>query len=243
MEGNPPIRPSRDPRRSPGRKGRSGTRSAIQLPSGRHGLPASFVAKNQRDRIHLGMARAAREVGYPALTVEDVISRAGVSRRTFYDLYKTREAAYLEAYDEITGRLLGSVNTAFAQAGSGGDRLLHALGAFLQFVAQEPDFAHMCIVDVLAAGPSAIERRDVAMSAFAGLFDEAARELDDQPPSPLTATALVGGVYEVVYKHVLRGETERLPDLLPDLYYFCMLPYLGRQASRERYVELVAASA
>ena len=58
---------------------------------------------------------------------------------------------------------------------------------------------------------------------------------------PLTSEALVGAVYEVVYKRVLRGETDRLPGLLPDLVYACMLPYVGRVAARERYDRLRAA--
>ena len=36
-----------------------------------------------------------------AMTVEDVLSVAGVSRRTFYQHFKNKEEAFLGAYDAV----------------------------------------------------------------------------------------------------------------------------------------------
>ena len=82
------------------------------------------------------------------------------------------------------------------------------LAAFLTFLASEPRFADMCIVEVLAAGPEAVERRNGVMRAMAGLIQAAAAELKEgQKPPPLTAETIVGGIYEVVYSRVLQGKT------------------------------------
>src|SRR6516164_3645667 len=70
-----------------------------QLPSGRHGLLRSFVAANQRERILSAVAEAVAELGYAEMSVEAVITRAGVSRRTFYEHFKNKEDAFLAAYD------------------------------------------------------------------------------------------------------------------------------------------------
>ena len=51
--------------------------------------------------------------------------------------------------------------------------------------------------------------------------------LEGKIPPPLTAETVVGGIYKVVYTQVLRGETQELPALLPDLAYSSLLPYLG----------------
>ena len=100
----------------------------------------------------------------------------------------------------------------------------------------------MCIVEVLAAGPEAIKRRNAAMRAFAALIEDDARELlgDSAPPS-LTAETIVGGIYEVVYTRVLRGQLRDLPSLLPDLTYSALLPYLGPEAAAHERRALVEA--
>jgi hypothetical protein len=40
--------------------------------------------------------------------------------------------------------------------------------AYMQFIAREPEFARMCIVEVLAPGPRAIARQNETMRMFAG---------------------------------------------------------------------------
>jgi hypothetical protein len=107
------------------------------------------------------------------------------------------------------------------------------LAAFLTFLASEPRFADVCIVEVLAAGPEAVERRNGVMRAMAGLIGAAAGELKEgQQPPPLTAETIVGGIYEVVYSRVLQGKTKEMPQALQhDLAYSMMLPYIGRAAA------------
>ena len=88
------------------------------------------------------------------------------------------------------------------------------LRAFLQFCADEPDIARMCIVEVLAAGPTARARRAETMDRLATLMEGALNELrGDERLSKLAARGLIGGVHELIYTPIDRGETEDLPDL------------------------------
>jgi hypothetical protein len=112
------------------------------------------------------------------------------------------------------------------------------------FAASEPAFARMCIVEVLASGPDAIKRRNDTMQAFAALIHSKAEELlEGKIPPRLTAETMVGGIYEVVYTRVLRGEIQGLPRLLPDLIYSSLLPYMGVEAAREARERLPEAQA
>ena len=43
----------------------------------------------------------------------------------------------------------------------------------------------------------------------------------------LLAQGVIGGLYEALYAQILDGQTERLPELLPDLVYCMLVPYLG----------------
>ena len=148
------------------------------------------------------------------MSVEDIVVASGVSRRTFYDNYRGKEDAFLAAYDEVSAQLLGQVREAYDSADGLVDRARECLRALLDFIASEPTFADMCIVEVLAAGPQAIARRNTIMSALATLIDQAAE--GDLPkskrPAPIIAETLVGGIYEVIYSRVLAGRYAELPE-------------------------------
>jgi AcrR family transcriptional regulator len=226
-------------------------REPYQLPAGRHGLPRQFVVSNQRQRILAAVADVCSTDGYVAMSVEDIVVASGVSRRTFYDNYRGKEDAFLAAYDEVSAQLLGQVREAYDAADGLVERARECLRALLDFIASEPTFADMCIVEVLAAGPQAIARRNTIMSALATLIDQAAagEVPKSKRPAPIIAETLVGGIYEVIYSRVLAGKYAELPSLLPDLVFALLQPYVGTEVAQEilkkerRKVARAAASA
>jgi AcrR family transcriptional regulator len=189
-----------------------------QLPSGRHGLKRSFVAANQRERILSAVAQAAAALGYAQMSVEAIIERAGVSRRTFYDHFKNKEDAFLAAYDAVTQQQVKQVRLAYLKEATARERLRAGMGAYLEFTANEPEFARMCIVEALAAGPRALARRSDAVRMFAEIIEENIHELaPDCPVAALAAETIVGGIHEVVFSRILAGRTDELPGLVDDL--------------------------
>lgn len=162
------------------------------------------------------------------MRVEDVVIAAGVSRRTFYDHFPDKQAAFLAAYDAVVEQLLTRVLEAFEAADGFVGQTSACLGALIDFISSEPAFAHMCIVEVLAAGPEAVTRRNGAMAGLAALVERGADELPKKSRPPmLTAETLVGGIYEVLYSRILQGQIDDIPGLLPDLVYSALLPYVG----------------
>lgn len=209
-------------------------RSPHALPPGRHGLPRSFVASNQRERLLEATAAVTARLGYADTTVADIHTEAGVSRKTFYEHFSNKEDVFLAAYDEISKRLLDHVEAALGRATSFEAGVTGCLQAFLEFVASEPTFAQMCIVEVLSAGPEALERRNKTMQAFAQLVERgAALGVPDATAPALTAQTIVGGIYEVVYSRLVENRTGELPALLPDLTFAVMLPYAGPAAAQK----------
>jgi AcrR family transcriptional regulator len=208
-------------------------REPYQLPAGRHGLSRQFVVENQRQRILAAVADVCSAAGYVAMSVEDIVVTSGVSRRTFYDNFRGKEDVYLAAYDEVTKQLLTQVYASYEAADGLVARLRDSLSTFLNFVAEEPSFADMCIVEVMAAGSNAIERRNRTMAAFSEMIERAAAEElpKSKLPPALTAETLVGGIYEVVYSRVLQGRGDELPGLLPDLLFSVLLPYVGQETA------------
>jgi len=215
-------------------------RKAHQLPPGRHGLPRNVVRDNQRRRILTAVAEAVAGVGYAAMTVEDVIKLAGVSRRTFYEHFTSKEDAFLASYDDIAAQLLQALVTAFEGETTFVARVEACMRAFLTLLAAQPAYARMCIVEVLVAGPAAVERRTAVLGEFAALIDRAARAERPRPARPpaLTSQLLVGGVHEVVHARVLRDETPALPALLPDLAFAVLLPFAGQDVAAAEHRRL-----
>ncbi len=187
------------------------------------------MARNQRERILAAVAQVASTHGYGAMSVQDVVREAGVSRRTFYEQFKNKDHAFLAAYDEASGRMMTTIRAGIGEEKTFEDKISAGFRAFLELLAASPAFAKMCIVEVLAAGPEAIARRARTMEDFTEIFELAAQEtlVKENPPSPLIAETIVGGVYETVYRRIARGETAELPRLLPDLTESALLPYVG----------------
>jgi AcrR family transcriptional regulator len=193
-------------------------RRAGQLPGGRHGLLRSFVAANQRERILAAVTQAAAEVGYAEMSVEAIIVRAGVSRRTFYEHFRNKEDAFLAAYDAAVHQVVTRVRRAYLSETTALERLRAGIGAYLQFLASNPAAARMGVVEVIAAGPRAIARRAHALELFAEIIEENIHELVPSCRRPaLTAETVVGGIYEVVSSRIIADRTDELPGLADDL--------------------------
>jgi AcrR family transcriptional regulator len=216
---------------APERKARP--RASHQLPPGRHKLSRSYVEANQRKRILDAVVDVSSLAGYSAMSIEEIIGTAGVSRRTFYDHFRGKPDVFLAATETVTDRLVARVRAACEVADSFPASVRNALAAFLQFLADEPRYADFLIVEVVAAGPEAISHRNNVMDAFAELVRRGAESAPAaRRPPDLAAETIIGGIYEVVFSRVLLGETGELPKLLPDLSYSLMQPYLGDEVAR-----------
>jgi AcrR family transcriptional regulator len=178
----------------------------------------SFVAANQRERILSAVAQAVAELGYAEMSVEAVIARAGVSRRTFYEHFRNKEDAFFAAYDAAVHQVVRHIRRAYLNETTAQERLRAGIGAFLQFLAGGPELARMCIVEVLAAGPRAIARRNEAMRMFAEIIEDNIHELVPSCRRPaLTAETIVGGIHEAVLSRILADRIDELPGLADDL--------------------------
>ena len=212
-----------------------------QLPAGRHGLPRAQVVRNQHERMLEATLRAASELGYAGMHVEDIIKRAGVSRRTFYEQFSNKQDAFLAAFDASAALLLDAVRAAYEEETTFEEKVSSGFRAFLGTLAAAPEAARVCIVEALAAGPEAIERRTRVTTAFALAIEENARQIPGAAAlPPLTAETLVGGIYETVFRRICNGQIAELPNLVADLTEATLLPFVGGEAAA-RHAQRVRA--
>ena len=140
-----------------------------RLPSGRHRLTREAVVASQRGRLLFAVAQAVAERGYGPMTVADIVERAGVSRKTFYEQFPDKEAAFLAAFNTGVEMLLGRIGEA-ADALPGDadwrDRVRSDWETYLEVLCEEPAFARSLHVEALGAGPALLERRAQIMAMF-----------------------------------------------------------------------------
>lgn len=184
------------------------------------------------------MVEVVSERGYPETRVVDVIEVAGVSRKTFYEHFEGKENCFLTTYDTLFGHLYTEMSECFeSRTGAPwAERAAAALRALLDHLAAHPSGARFAVVEVLAAGPKALSRRDAALRQFSGFLESGRAETTVELPG-ITALALAGGINELLYSEILHGATTRLPTRLPDLVFWVTLPFLGSEratAERER---------
>jgi AcrR family transcriptional regulator len=215
-----------------------------QLPRGRHGLSPEAVTESQRGRILTAMVEVTAERGYADCRIADVIAYAGVSRKTFYELFSDKEECFLAAYDLWLGLLFATTAEAFDSESDTdwGERVRVALASFLEFIAEHPSAAGFCIVEVLAAGPKALARRDAGVRQFTAFIDAGRAETTVQLPG-ITSLAIVGGIHELLYSEIIHGATAQLPTRLPELVFWIVQPFLGPEraiAERDRARAMLA---
>ena len=200
-------------------------------------------------------AQIVGEVGYGGMSVARVTSRAGVSRRTFYEQFEDREDCFLALFDEALDRatkMARDASAAVVAAGKDGwrERLRAGLTALVVFVEDEPGMGSLLIVDVLGGGPRVLERRANALEDVKDVVDRGRAEAKGgSDPPPLTAEGVVGAVLSVVHARLLKDATGRganangssrarsrarsLTELINPLMAMIVLPYLGQAAAAQ----------
>jgi len=220
--------------------------AAARLHRGRNGLPREQVSDIQRARLLAATTELVARDGAGMVTVAHVVARAGMSRRTFYELFENREACFLAAFDEAVAHAAAVVVPAYGGVRGWREQVRAGLAALLWFLEDEPDAARLCVVEMLGAGQMALERRARVVGALVAAVDRGRGEARaGAPPPPLAAEGAVGAALALVHARITgqipsvngsrrrpRGRPAPLGDLLNPLMGTIVLPFLGPAAAR-----------
>jgi AcrR family transcriptional regulator len=210
-------------------------RGIPRLRPGPNGLPRGQVTEIQRSRMLAAAVEAVEEVGYARMTVAQVIGRAKVSRKTFYDVFADREDCFLAAFDLAIAQASTLAGEAYEREQGWREGVRSGLARLLMFLDDEPGLAKLCVVEALGAGTKVLERRAQVLERLAAIVDRgrAVTNATRQPPD-VTAEGVVGAVFAVLHTRLLEESREPLTNLLGPLMSMIVLPYLGaRAASKE----------
>ena len=209
-----------------------------RLPRGRHGLSASEVIRSQRTRIIAATAEVTMRKGYASTTVADIVTSAGVAKDAFYEHFNDKEHAFLEAQQHPTQYILDRCAEAYFRSASWPERLWNHLETLVRMVVENPTISHLRLVECYAAGPAAVRQAEEITRAF-NIFVEEGYVYSAVRRPHVFSEAITGAIFEVIRRHTARGESSRLLDLLPQLTYLGLAPFVGAAEA----VELIDAIA
>jgi AcrR family transcriptional regulator len=200
----------------------------------RAGRQGGHVVEMQRRRLLTATTEIVFERGAQALTAVLVAERAGMSRKTFYDLFEDREGCLLAAFEEAVSQATRPVEQAAAGEVRWRERVRAGLTGLLSFLDYDPGTARLLIVEALSSGDRTLQSRRRVLAQIITIVDEGRAESKaSREPPPLTAEGIVGAVFSVIHARMLARDPRPLVELTGPLMAMIVQLYLGPAAARK----------
>lgn len=145
--------------------------------------------------------------------MRELLVRAGVSRKTFYEQFSTKDECLLAIYDETAQCLRGVVQSAYERGVTPRERIDAVVDIVLEWVDAEPGLARLCMLEVPSIGLPGQQR---ATATAAWLSAVMADILGDLDVPELLPELIVGGIQQMLIQRLV-NDTSELPTLAADL--------------------------
>jgi AcrR family transcriptional regulator len=206
-------------------------------PEGRPSATSALLAPSERERLIAAMAASCAERGYRGASVADVLVRSGLGRGDFDLHFAGKADCALAAVDQILAETTQAVAGAASPELADWQFLLAATLALLELMAARPSYARLACIEARSAMPSdAYERYAAGIRVIVATLDRVRTYAKRSAPASATRGA-VGGAELLIRRELIAGRAERLPELLPDIIYGTVVPFLDQQEAL-RYREL-----
>jgi AcrR family transcriptional regulator len=188
--------------------------------------PTDIAARTQRARIIDAMVESCAAKTFPATTISDVVSRASISRTTFYKHFTDKRACFDATVDSCVEEVAAAACAAHQPADPPGEAVTKATAAILALLAQRPALAQLLTGDAPGVEPAVVERyRKLLIPAVAGVWERAGVSHDPHMDPSLA----FGRAQVLIFTGAAGGEASALPQLLPELVYLAVAPFAGHE--------------
>jgi AcrR family transcriptional regulator len=188
--------------------------------------PPGIAGQSQRRRIVDAMVESCAEKTYAATTITDIVSRAHISRTTFYKHFEDKRGCFDAAIDYCIAFMQGVAATAHSSTDEPGDAARKAATAVVEALAAKPGLAQLLTGDAMAVEPQVIERyRRATIPALEALWSENG----DRPAAHTDPRLAFGQAQVLILNQIATGKTDRLLELLPEIVYLAVSPYGGHE--------------
>jgi AcrR family transcriptional regulator len=178
--------------------------------------------EEQRTRLILAAAQVFAAKGFANATVEAICNEAGMSRRTFYEIFEDLRDVLLQVFDHAANTAYRFVESAVHAQEDPISRVRAGVEALLTVISQQGDLTRVLFREIRAAGPRMESRHEAMIGRyvtliFEGVADAHAKGFAKRPPDELTIFALVSAVEGVAMRYVARREEARAVEAAPTL--------------------------
>jgi AcrR family transcriptional regulator/DNA-binding MarR family transcriptional regulator len=212
----------------------------LQMPVNGTRGGAMYAPELQRGRLLSATFAVVGERGYEGMTARSVSEHAGVSNRTFYEIFSDREDCFLAAFNHAVDGLELEARAGWESELGWTARVRAALAALLMVLDREPAVARLVVVEALSAGPRVLARRAGVLEQLAGVVDQGRANAQAPKVLPaLVAEGVVGATFGVIHARLLKLRPAPLIDLLRELMATIVLPYRGSAAAAKELEQAI----
>ena len=198
----------------------------------------AYLSRLQYTRLLDAALGVVAEEGFRGVSATRVSVRAGMSSKSFYDLFADREDCFLAVFDRTVEQLAAVVGPVWVVEGEWVERVRAALTVLLAAVEREPALGKVVFLEAFGAGPRVLARRGEVLDRVAAFLDEGrvGSPLAGVLPS-LAAAGVVGAAFSVIHSRLARDSQESrepvssLLELVGPVMATVVLPYRGREVS------------
>jgi len=181
------------------------------------------VQHEHRSRLLQALALVLADKGYAEVTIADMVRQAGVSKRSFYEHFSSKEDCFLAMYRAVSASALRTLSDALPPDRPWQSQVEDAFFAYFSHLARSPRLLRALFVEVHHLGPSGMAVRREVMQQLADFMlltvngdPGHGRKPPPQVLSRTMAMAAVGAINELLLDAIERGTVDGLPQLAPN---------------------------
>lgn len=206
-------------------------------PESRSEATGTLLAPSERERLIAAMAASCAERGYRGADLADVLARSGLGRDDFDRHFTGKADCALAAVDQILAETTRTVGGAGSPELADWRFLLGATLALLELLAARPSYARLACIEARSSmPPAAYDRYAAGIRVIVAMLGRVRAYAAPSTPASATRGA-VGSAELLIRRELIAGRAERLPELLPDIIYGTVVPFLDQREALH-YAEL-----
>jgi AcrR family transcriptional regulator len=198
-------------------------------------LPEAPDPEPHGDPLSVAVMGEMADHGYPGLTIEGVLARAGISRADFELRYGSLEECVLDTLERLTASTSRQVGKAFNRHSDWRRALRAAAYEVADLAGENPRSVKFGMVEVLRMENEMARVKREEMFVFCAQMVERGREAAPDPQVVPEGAAIVatGSIIQLLTRRLQEGVEIDYQESARESIYGVVRAYLGEEAARE----------